>query len=458
METNAPAPTVAMLSEDGVTYPGASSAFRNWQPENSFLYELLFAGLTTCLVYQLTKIVLDVGLGQRTRGEILITDLNQFIQVSNFSFRSILSSFGCKGSVVRRRFHGKVASCPAETHLEKSIKVSVVAKYLLLLLAAPVIHMVGIYLSVEGEKVVSFGDVRFGGVALGISEKGDIFESHPGSFCPPARTKYARGETPLANFYRCFGFGDFPHDNDFANDTFVLMLRGSWIDMGFTIVSPSRRWVSFVYLDMHTGETPYRLRNTVSYNEFEQMFERGLAQMMAVCPSGLRSNVNSDEYIPPAPGQWVVSAKAQCKNYRSQQIEGIATSMLNNVSMVDTDEFEVSRFANETFSLGDDLDLLVRRSSTATFLSMLIAAAIAIIVRLIINLVFNNDAHLAVEAILKDRLGMKCCDSMLQAENLVHFKNEIEFEDAEFEDVCAADDGKKLSCSLDDDMSNMDSY
>lgn len=422
-----------MISEGVVTYPGASSAFRNWQPENSFLYELLFAGLTTCLVYQLTKIVLDIGLGQRMRGEMLITDINQFILVSNLSVKSILSSFGCKGIVARRRFNGKDLSCSAKKELEEDIHVSVMAKYLLLLVAAPGIHIVGIYLSVETEKVVSFGDVKFGGVALGISENGPIIESRPGSYCPPVRATYARGERPVANFYRCFAMRPFEHDNEFERDEFVLMLRSNSLDMGVTIVTPSRRWISFIYFDMHTGETPYRLRNTMSKNEGKEMFEWGLKQMMAVCPSGIRSTANASEYIPFALGQWVISAKAKCSNYSPQLIEEIGISMLRNVTMVETEKFEVSRFANETITLGDDINLLIRRGSAINFLSMLIAAAIAIAVRLIINVVYTSDAHVAVEAIIKDRLGMKCCDSMLQAETVIRFQNEIEVEDTEFE-------------------------
>lgn len=294
--------------------------------------------------------------------------------------------------------------------------------------------MLVIYLSAEREKVLSFRDMEFGGAALGISNNGPLSDAEPGSFCSPLRTKYARGEAPLADFYRCFASADFPENNDFANDTFHLMLTGNPRDSSVIILTPSRRWLSFLSLDMSTGETPYRLRNTLSYNEGSKLFERGIAQMMAVCPDGTRSNVTASEIVTHTiPDQWVISAKVQCENYSPQQIGGIGKSMLKNVTMVHAEKFEVSKFANEPFTLGDDLDFLIRRDSSAIFLSMVIAAAVAITVRLIINSVLTNDAHIAVEAILKDRLGMKCCDSLLQAENLLFYKNRIEVEDAEFD-------------------------
>lgn len=248
-----------MIRDGVITYPGADSAFRNWQPDNPFVYELLFAALTTCLVYQLTKIVLDIGFGQRKPGNLLISDLYQFVMVSNFSCRSILSSLGCRGFVARRRFHGSGTECQAKPLPEKTLHISALVKYFLLLVAAPVIHMVGIYLSVERQKVVSFADVEFGGVAFGISDDDPIVDAaQKRAYCPSFRMRYARGETPLAEFFRCFGIGSFQHANDFADDMFVLMLRVNSWDMGVTIVTPSRRWISITFLDMHTGDSPYR--------------------------------------------------------------------------------------------------------------------------------------------------------------------------------------------------------
>lgn len=155
--------------------------------------------------------------------------------------------------------------------------------------------------------------------------------------------------------------------------------------------------------------------------------------MTAGCPDATRKEANTTEYIPNELGvdQWILSAEVRCANYSPLKIEEIGGSMLDRVTIVNADKLEVNTKPYfEGFSLDDDLELLTRHGSTATFLSIALAATIAVIVRVGIKMLFNNDAHLAVEVILKDRLGMKCCDSMLHAENLVHFKGDVEVENS----------------------------
>ncbi|PXF45215.1 hypothetical protein BWQ96_05045 [Gracilariopsis chorda] len=419
-----------MIRDEYLTYAGAQSAFRNWRPESDIFFELVFAVLVTVFVYQLTKLLLEVSLGQKRKGEIVISDLYVYMVVSGLSFSAVVSN-------IRSLFRGKQDDSQEERSpsygllSSKSARTArVLAKFVLLVLSIPGIHILGIFLSIETETDLSFKDVNFGGLAMGLREDRSNIKMNRASSCPKVLTRFGHGETGTSDFFRCYTMTPpipFDNEDNLQAGRFIAILRSSSNNIGVTIVTPGKRWISFLTLNVNDGKQTYLLKNTLSSDQRSRIFESGVRELVAPCNSSLQTRgIDISWVIPPSlenePKQDILRVLVECPGYDETHLAQVGNDMLNNVSFVQTERFEVSEsFVSEEFVPADDLIFFRRRGSNASLLAMLIITVIVILARVLVGFVLSIEGPFALEVIIKDRFGLKCCDSMLQYEQKVNY-------------------------------------
>lgn len=414
---------IDMFRDEFLTYEGADSLFRNWRPESDVLYELLFGALVTVFVYQLTKLILEISLGQKRRGEMLAYDLYIYMIVSGLSLSSVISSFRFK----ERNYEEEIDEDESPYSCGKSGQgVWVLGKYLVLLMLVPSIHIIGIFLGMEKERDLSFGDLKFGGLAMGLRESTSVIRTKsPFNGCHQVQTQLGQGETEMTSFFRCdSGTGVFiPFDNqdNIESGNFIAILRSSTTNIGVTVVTPGKRWISFLHLDIHDGKQPYFLRNVLTPEQRSQIFESGVRRMVEQCESPVQTrDIDISWVIPPTPEnepvQNIESALVECAGFDENKLLEIAEDMITNVTFVESEIFDVSRSLGNEFISGDDIIFVQRRGSSVSLLVMVLIILVVVVARIVVQFVLSNEGSFALDVILKDEFGLNCCDSMLQYE------------------------------------------
>ncbi|KAI0559815.1 hypothetical protein FGB62_136g00 [Gracilaria domingensis] len=419
-----------MIRNNQLTYVGADSVFRNLRPQSDLLYEIIFAVLVTVFVYQLTKLSLELLLGQRRTGEIPVSDLYIYVILSGLTFFSIIS-------FLRSLF--QPAQDAQELALSTAMKskmsgraARMVTKFALLVLAVPGIQVLGLFLGLEGETLVSFRDVKFGGLAMGLVEDQSRNRKNDSSRCQKLETRLGHGETGVTDFFRCYGITEplpFDTGNNLKAGSFVVLLSPTSTNIGVTVIVPGKRWLTFLSLDINDGQKPYSLRNLLTFEQQSRIFEHGVREMAKPCSSAVQTRGNDVSWVFPAQPeslseQRLLSVLVECAEYNEDHLVKVADGMLSNVSFVQTDHFEIAESINaKNFTSGDDLVFFRRRGSNASLLAMLITTIVVITGRIVVWCLLINEAPKALEVILKDHLGLKCCDSMLQYEQKVHYRS-----------------------------------
>ncbi|CAN8064591.1 unnamed protein product [Agarophyton chilense] len=424
-----------MLRDGYVTYADAAIRLQNWRPRSPLFYEALFSISMTCLVYQVTKLALEVCLGQRRRGEMRLSDFCIYNVVSSFSFSSIFST-----SLNGRRFgavEDRTKRSAIDTPGSFSSRIIPVAKYTFLLFAIPGIQILGIFLSVETESEVSFKNAKFGGMGMGMHDERFKMRLKGTGECLKAESSLAIGENVMSDFFRChMQFPPIPFDNEehlTDKGTFIVILRASPVDIGVTIVVPMQRWISTLHLDMYDRKKSYQLKNMLTLTQRREIFERGIEKMSETCLSPvLDRDIDISWVIPPVPQHAILSASVECGTYDPEFIAHVGSRMLENVTFVEAERLELreSSATSFVFRSGDDIVFFRRLQSYALLAPTVISVFACFCARLLVRLRLYVDAPLAMEMILKERFGLKCCDSMLQVEQTVYYRSRRKISDS----------------------------
>lgn len=436
-----------MIEDGHITYPNFNSPLYNWRPESNFLSDCLVGILTTVFIYQTLRICLDLGTGFKKHGEIRGSDIGVYIMVSESSFRSFAKAAG------------KLKLCAPQSARQKTLRsiISPGSKTLLLLCIALFIRTGIIALTIENEKTLSFGDVGFRGVGLGIvadpsqskpvtsSSDQVVKYSRPGrDFCyRNVPTKYARSEEPLAKFYRCSTFFYYNnsasgHENLLSSidnnpsTAFFHIHAGLNESIVMQASSQELRIVSRSAADMLVGRKSYIIKNTVSTKEAAAII-RAILDSFLHCPQS--ADKLKIEKPPPAlrgrdvpgvgPG-WHMYAAVSCRKFTFTEIYGAFQLFERSIKFVNTETLELKTDAGTVDpKLVKDFPFLQRTSAPLSLVMLIILVVVITSVRLFISFALGNDSHLAPEIVFKDALGIKCCDSILQEQGLLHYGDKL---------------------------------
>lgn len=409
-----------MIRDGSITYPSATSLLQNWHPENDFLFEFLVAICTTVLAYQVVWTVHDLFFGLRKPGEIRVSHLGILILVSELSSRLMIRFLASHRS-------GREVKPPA----------GVFVKVALLLLLTPIVRILTVALMLESNRKVSFREAQFGGISFGVADA-LIIEEKLNFFGEPVHVDYSKYDIPIAQFftgavsefYNSTGFKRLQEVDEDDRTAILHLQSGDDETVLLSMETQSLRIVVRKFSELNVEGALFRVKKDVSVEQGRELLQNALSILLKNCPEDSNTGVilGSPPAGQPAPSGdgWDLHVILKCRAYNISEVNLAMHMVEASLALKDATNLNLVQIKGEQVGVELwDLPLLVRTSSFVSLPILCIITLGAIILRVLVKLVTNNDSLLCVETIIKDRVGAKCCDSLLQGENLVYYGSHL---------------------------------
>lgn len=434
-----------MIKDGAITYPGVRSTLQTWQPVDPVIYAILVATLTTILSYQATSLLFDLALGFKPRGNARVSDVGTLLLTEEASLPAACANLWDNSFIARWKFHGFRGHCPrSDLHLENNhMRLGVFAKFLSLLVVAPLVNLLTIVLNIENDRFVSFEEAQFGGISFGVNDNlTAVLKAKHSEMCSHYEPRYARLETPLTEFLTCTSeifVGQAGVDAEPVS-TFKLSrgevgegTPGESIVAEFTHGKLSSRLVHHADVYVSPRGKAYRLRPALTLEQGTRLFQVGIERQLKECGDDAFGSMETRILSAEADVQhqkWEISQEVRCVRYAESQSMAVMVEMTGPMTLVNDEKFEVlelkdplsGEVENPTFESGDTFPLLKRRRTIASFLTLSIAVLCVAFLRGLTKFLTNNDIYIGIELVLKDKFGLSCCDSMLQSTRKVQYR------------------------------------
>lgn len=436
------------VENSSITYPGNNPNFLSWSPSNPVLHALLLAAVTTILSYQVTALFFDVLLGYKKSGQVSVSDLITMRLAEDANPLAIFANMLRNRRAMRFRMHrlnglcleGSERSTVEPAHHQRA-RPTVVTKFIVLVIVAPLANLTTVILGLERDSDLSFRQANFGGIALGIGRVQDrppIRELVMTHSCRLHSMKLRRGESPLTDFFTCRHYSSNNHTFEDGSKGVLRLSRNlhrEGMPFESILAQASAKLVEeedAVYADLQSGGKAYRLRPLLSSADGEVLFKAGMGHLLRRCDCStgpLRVVEGSNS------AGWSISQNITCATCEQVIVTEAVQLMTRDITLVESDRFDVFELPNEVllgevassaeFSRGFDLLLLRRRQGIVTFTEVCLAALVVVMLRIVLRMFVCNDVHIAVELLLKQRLDVPCCDSLLQRNRRLYFGGEV---------------------------------
>lgn len=441
-----------MISTEGaLTYRQLPRAINTWRPESDLLNEILIAALLTVLSYQVAAIVLDLFLGLKHNGQAPLHDLQVQLLVGNSSPRAIIRA------LFPREFPAwkdrNAYSAELRDDYADKFHFGTIFKLFFLLVAIPFINMATVVLSLERNQHLSVQQTKFGGVYLGINFDNPIRNWKPLSEdCQTTSLETARQEFSTIDFNVCvlnaFNVASEPAER-YANfsqySSLIIEIGGlgqyvsinvqvnDWLVVKAKYSAILSKLPAEDIQSIQTGKNQtenrvlYHIPENITEDAANRLVTLGLAAAADWCGDGkLEERVWSPEG---ERGQFYKFSK-KCnpldKN-RGTEVQqrianNIANKMIEHITLIDGQKFEllVSGAPGEAENRvdGGNLRIITRRLSLISIPMLGMIVGGVVILRYAIALLARNDLAQGISLIVRDGLGLPCCDSMLSCHDV----------------------------------------
>lgn len=438
------------MIKDGRFAPGQIPfGFLYWRPQSDSINELLIALLLTILSYQLATVVIDLMLGWKKHGEAKMHDIHLQMLVLNFA----------PGAIVRALFPKTFYSMKASHERGKDavddfpgmIQFSTIIKLLFLLFIIPLINMATIILSLERNVDFTVRQSNFGGVELGVDFDQKVTKWQPlTEDCRASPLLTSKGEQPKLQFFMCqpaLADSDrsmFP--SDFSKPFPVtITLTGFTQFVAVTVVfkyglvsrSRTANVIRQLPLSNHTKPEKgmkdqsllnvFHIRQNVTRSDAEMLTDFGYQLLNESCPIVAGSR-QPDIWLQQGIFDATFIANRSCilkpefHDQPEKVAKRIANTLIDQISIRETKQLSLFS-AGEIFDTkvvdGNDFVLFTRRGPYLTIPILGFTALTALLLRMITSFVTNNDVGQGIELIVRDGLGLPCCDTMLCSHDVV---------------------------------------
>lgn len=328
----------------------------------------------------------------------------------------------------------------------KDIRVVVQCKLVVLLIVAPLANLISIILTLEGDTDVSFADAHFGGVGVGINDDQSTAKlSNLFIECSQFESQYGDREEPLADFFACRFPYYIPNKSSDAKTTTMTITQSAGETVTVLVASPNRFYESRFHVDVRVSGDVYRIKNHLNSGQGKRLAGIGAQEIFEGCSNRTPDQEETKNAILPIQtdlqnGRWAHSISVQCAQPPPENVVQTAiSSVVKRLTLINTEKFEIvdvkdiehQAAKEKPFVLGDRLSLIRRRRSYMSPAVLIITVAIALICRIVVKAVTNNDIIVATEMMIKERMGMKSCDSLLQNTSIVGYRTLHDYEDSE---------------------------
>lgn len=437
-----------MIENGSVTYDQARDPLRTLEPQHPAVLQILAAILATILAYQLAGITFDLLVGCKRKGTALASDISILLLAEDSSPYAVLANLGWSRHISRCRYRTSPASsCKRSPRL---IRFSVLLKLTFFLAAAPVANLLAIFLTSEVDKDLTFADVSFGGVALGVSsDQNFVATEEDRKLCRRVSTQLRKTDTPVAEFFFCadaivlLNSSAIIDDsqspaipNTPEQDTTVFTVSRDDFDVvaaknsySVNIENTRIQARGDIFGEVLTTSGGFHLRNVITQQDGERHLRNGLQFLSEKCRDDpdIQGSGEIGDILVDSSGEdrWSLRGSVECTLDNTTVMFDALQRAVENVTFVETDEFQVVNSTDGEVVRIEGEIFFRRRESLVSFLVLTIVVATSLVIRIIVRVFTNNDLHVGIELLLKDTLNIPPYDSMLSVEDVVDYEKTV---------------------------------
>lgn len=419
-----------------LTHNSAESVLSTLQFSSPILHAILVSILISVLSHQAAAVVFDIALGFKRAGQAKASDLFIAHLPSQASIPALLTAifdtqkFPWGRSESHKSFSGTtdISSNSDDGHLQARLKRPSIARFplfklVLLIILVPVINLFTLLLSLETDNSLTFGDARFGGLALGITNANQTIANYQTSVtCQRYNTSFGYGVSESADFTVCAQYFLLAEDIRRSNVT----VRGVWDSGTFNgeVTADTTMFSIAIVGNVRVGKKLFRLRQKMWPEEFFELMRNQHGAIMQKCDSGLDSRMQSSN------GGSEILFTTYCSFLISEDIILFLRGFQRAIGLVEDDELYVAdasegkMAAIVEFVSRDDLLLLKRRRPYFSLAAVMIMTGIVVIVGAIVSCLTRNDTYLGIEIIVKKVLKLNKFDSLLGNKEVIRYVDE----------------------------------
>lgn len=417
-----------MIQNNRITYGAVDSPLLYWEFENTALNTIAIAAVTTVLSYQIAAIFYDALLGLKGKGFTCISDMHILLLTRQSSPVAILNAVLRKDWLTRRHFRGNLSGARAIARSTKQVRVRVHVKLFILLAIAPIANITSIALTLETEKMLSFEEAEFGGLAVGVSSDLSFISLnpfHPG--CAEGRLQTVTGEQSIAFFSLC------STPNRLVNESLVgkaaaevLLISKRSVVVGISV--DSHVWYTIIQGTLFTNNTLYYIRHNLTFEIIGRLVNVGVNLLFEEC--GTKDETIHTDFNPSFENGAIYQRKVlNCRHSGDPtKIASIVLSKLQKyVTFVDTEKLEVlslwdldddtsGHTGQPAYHSADKLPLLIRVRRNVSLSFICIATVTALAVRVAVKLTCKNDVSEGLEHIVTEQAALESYSSLLKCD------------------------------------------
>lgn len=409
------------MIRDGHIVYGAYGATESplfwWEFESTTLNALVIAVLTTILSYQVAASLLDLFLGFKAKGIARVSDLHILLLTQQSSPLAVATNLLRNNWMTGRYFLGDIPRASNIIREERKVKFKVYAKFLILLAVAPVANITAVVLSLENEKTLTFGDLNFGGLALGVNTDLSVVNSEVYSpACRRMRLQTTMGEDTRSIFSICSSSLESIESEPAVN---VLITTGFQTDLASAVLVGKECSSQIHVGNLYSNNKVYDIKLALTYGSFSRLAD--VAVGLLFDELGIET-ANVNEAVLGSEGFHNLSVWRSIA-HTAPNNSGIANKvnlkLSKYVTFVDAPSLEITGGIfdlekQRNFTTADDIPLLTRRRRNMSLPLLTIVSLFAVVIRVVVKIVCNNDLSEGLEQVIKEQVGIERDESIFQ--------------------------------------------
>lgn len=411
-----------MIRDSDLTYASSASLWYEYEFQNTSVNALAIAAAMTLISYQTTAIIFDLALGFKRKWLASVSKLHILLITRKATPRVEFNNLLQRDWLTRMYYWGDI---PHGTHIEREkerIRVGTGLVLLFLLAVGPLVNIISVVLTLERESTLTFDQAGFGGVSFGVKPGLRVTtEERLSELCVRVPVLSRPGDTPLAEFSLC----KLPWigRNEPNPLGLVSISLADAHQVLITVQLGSYSVELYKTANLYANRTSWVLRPSISPDSVEELVDLGMGHVSEVC--GVAKDTKPvDTYItftdPVRENIMAKSVPCDIEGDTRRTCARILALVERHVTLIDAGVLEVAKkpvaLTAAQFRRGADMAFVRRRQLFVGVWVLWVIAAVTAVLRVATAVFLNNDIGDGIESIVKEKVGVSCCSSLLKAE------------------------------------------
>lgn len=396
-----------MIRNGTIIYTASDSP---WEPSEGILSAAAIGLFTTLLSYQSFSVLHTLFLGGRRRHTASPAAMHIHLLLRKCSPLAVLSAL-TRSDTFTRLYHFKALSPNSSIARDHGrIQPFVVIKLIVLLIAAPLLNMAALVMTLENEKVLTFREAGFGGIALSPVPNSSAIRTHRlTQFCEAPEIDWKGGDFPVMQLSLC--------DGPWVSKKYVVpMGRVSIVQVGeiqfvIEVQIGYTKVMSGRFAVVHTKGVKLDLQAIAPKASVDRIVDIGLEKVVRECAVTRVIFLNFSE---PVQGKVLGSKSIACYDIGDSRRKAvhILRQLKQHFTIVEAEQLNLAQGSGQLFD-GSDIECLRRRRKNVAFVPLVWLAVGTLLFRLLLAVVWRGNIEEGIERVIKEQLGYSCCSSLL---------------------------------------------